>query len=148
MRSIHFFLLLSALVYFVGCSGYVQMTGKVTFSDDGSPLTEGTVFFESPTFMSRGVLGKEGTFTMGSFKEKDGLPLGKYRIYIGGASRWVVTNEETGEGYELPLIEDRFTSMGKSGLEIEVDGKTKTFDIVVEKHPRYIKYLAKIAKPY
>ena len=146
MKSICFSALLSVLIFsFVGCSNYVPMKGKVTFSDDGSPLTEGTVFFESPTFVSRGSLLEDGTFTMGSFKKNDGLPLGTYRVYIGGATIWVVTNEATGDGYDLPIIEDKYTSMSKSGLSIEVDGKTKTFDIVVEKHPRYVKYLEKSA---
>ena len=141
MKNFHITFTLLLVFIIAGCSNHVQMTGKVTFSDDGSPLTEGTVFFESETFMARGAIFPDGTFRMGSFKQSDGLPPGTYRIYIGGASRWVVTNEATGDGFDLPLIDDRFTSMSRSGLEMVVDGSTRTFDIVVDKHPRYIRYL-------
>ena len=37
-----------------GCGSNIYFGGRVTYSDDGSPLTTGVVCFESTSFLARG----------------------------------------------------------------------------------------------
>ena len=76
--------LLSTLI---GCGSNVEFGGKVTYSDDGSPLTTGTVVFKKGNLISKGSLKPDGTFVVGSMKENDGLVPGSYQVYITGAEK-------------------------------------------------------------
>jgi hypothetical protein len=69
-----------------GCgNNQVSVSGNITFSDDGSPLTVGTVYFMSDSHLARGDINSNGTYNIGSLSQKDGLPPGTYRVYISGA---------------------------------------------------------------
>ena len=151
MRKLKIAYLLIALVLVAGCGrGHVQLKGKVTFSDDGSPLTTGTVNFVSGTFQARAPLQPDGTYTVGSYKAADGLPPGKYSVYVTGAVKVIgetssiggsrggrgdgmVTMEEGG-GMPItePLIDVKFSSATASGLEFEA-GSAKSFDFTVDR---------------
>lgn len=75
-------LLLVATLIMTGChSGKVPVSGKVTFSDDLSPVS-GTVYFQSENHLARGEIKKDGSYVLGSEKSTDGLPPGTYRVYI------------------------------------------------------------------
>ena len=119
-------ILLLLLVFgFVGCSRHPSLSGKVTFSDDGSPLTVGTVVFLSDTYTARGRLTSDGSFTVRSDTYR-GIPPGTYRVYIEDAIRF----DE--HGRNVPLIDGKYFRPETSGLTITVDG-SQTFDIVVER---------------
>lgn len=123
------------LVPLFGCnSGQVGMGGRVTYSDTGEPLEAGTVSFTTPTFHARGEIQKDGKYTIGSFSEKDGLPPGKYQVYISGAVR---EEGRTPQGMPIlvPLIDAKFTDPAKSGITCEVTAATKTLDIKVDRAP-------------
>lgn len=127
------FLLLSALLLFLGCSnGNVGLSGKVTFSDDGSPLTAGTVNFESATHLCRGAVKQDGSYTVGAIKENDGLPAGSYKISITEA-----TVEKGYDKNNMPifenLIDEKYTSGATSGLSLEVTPSVHKFDFKVER---------------
>jgi len=115
----------------VGCSKNVGMSGKVTFSDDGSPLCKGTICFQSATGLSRGQLKEDGTFVVGSLKEKDGLPKGDYSVYFSGA---VVPDgaDSTGMPKAKSLIDMKFTSPEETPLKITVTRKDK-LDLKVDR---------------
>ena len=65
-----------------GCGGNVSVTGKVFYEDDQTPLTSGIINFESDTFQARSGIRSDGSYRMGSAKEGDGVPPGKYRVVI------------------------------------------------------------------
>ncbi|MCL2116962.1 MAG: hypothetical protein FWH27_00900 [Planctomycetaceae bacterium] len=139
---------LFVLALVAGCGkGHVPLQGKVTFSDDGSPLTTGNVNFVNGSFQSRAPLQPDGTYTVGTYKASDGLPPGKYSVYVTGAVKVIgeaklsgdigPTGEVTGGGMPItePLIAPKFSSANNSGLEFEA-GSAKTFDFKVD---RYVK---------
>ncbi|MGL4943310.1 MAG: hypothetical protein ACRC46_08980 [Thermoguttaceae bacterium] len=124
-----------------GCSKNVSMGGKVTFSDDGSPLSVGTVCFESATFLARGEIKPDGTYVIGSLSEKDGLPAGTYKVCIAGAAKEIgKTQIDSLSGTQMegmpiyePLIDEKFAKAATSGIEITVDNKTKSLDFKVDR---------------
>ncbi|MBR4753173.1 MAG: hypothetical protein IK077_15590 [Thermoguttaceae bacterium] len=112
------------LLCFVGCSKNVGMSGKVTFSDDGSPLTTGMICFQSATALSRGHMKEDGTFVIGSLKESDGLPKGDYVVYFSGATEQDGT-DASGMPRFKSLLDLKYTSPEETPLKISVNGKQK-----------------------
>ena len=133
------FLALLASLCVWGCgNGNVGLSGQITFSDDGSPLTVGTVFFVSDSHLARGDISSDGTYRLGSLSEKDGLPAGVYRIYISGAIKESGTDNRGGMGGGMgadmiPLIDPKFTNAKSSGIEVDVTSSLKTFDFKVDR---------------
>lgn len=135
---------ISCLLTVVGCSGFVPLSGKVTYSDNGEPVPCGMVMLESAKFMSRGTINKDGTFTVGSLNEKDGIPVGEYRVYIVGAmeSREDQSKKKTGpEGMVMAapmsityLLDRKYEQASTSGLTFTVDGSKKPFNISVDRY--------------
>ena len=120
------------LIFVVGCGpGHVPLKGKVTFSDDGTPLTIGKVILSQPNYQSRGDLDANGEFVMESLKVGDGLPPGTYGVSIDGAIEY---GDFGGGGYSL--VDPKWASPETSGLTINVDRKTKTLDIQVDRNPQ------------
>ena len=113
-----------------GCSDKVPLSGKVTFSDDGSPLTVGTVCFETDNFIAYGRVKPDGTYVIGSLSETDGLPHGNYRIFITDTAKEVVRNGAPAIEY---AVAQKFTQGSTSGLTFEVTSSTKTFDFSVDR---------------
>ena len=133
-----FCVLLAAVVslsVFVGCSGHVGLSGKVTYSDDDSPLTVGNVVFKKGGLVSWGKLQSDGTYVIGSVSEADGLPPGVYQVYVSGAERVVVPgNEDRGIPDEMEsLIDLKYTTAETSELTVEVKRSTK-FDFQVDRY--------------
>lgn len=131
----HFVPCLMALVLLlmVGCDEKVGLGGKVTFSDDNSPLATGTVCFETSTFLARGTIKPDGTYVVGSVSEKDGIPPGKYKVYVSGATKEIGTSKD-GMPIMESLIDEKFASAANSGLEFEVTSSSKRFDFSVDRY--------------
>jgi len=127
------FLLSVILFALVGCGGKVSLVGKVTYSDDDSPLTTGVVCFESDTHTSLGTLQSDGTFRVGSLSEKDGIPPGTYRVYVSGALREIGV-DRYGELLHESLIDDKFTSGLTSGLTVSVPAPSGKYDFQVDRY--------------
>ncbi|MDR1480715.1 MAG: carboxypeptidase-like regulatory domain-containing protein [Planctomycetaceae bacterium] len=126
--------LLLVCVCFCGCgNGNQQLSGKVTFPD-GSPLNVGIVCFENAETnkMARGELNENGVYVVGFESEKNGIPKGTYKVFITGAILEKGINEKTGLPVTEPQIAAKYSNKSTSGLTFTADGKTKTFDIVVE----------------
>jgi len=128
--------LLGCLVVLGGCSKNVRVTGKVTF-EDGEPLTEGRVCFQTETMFADGPLQPDGTYTLGSLGENTGLPKGTYQVFIAGATTPPRLDAGRGMGGTVgsytpgvPLIHQKFTDRMTSELTCEVKGRT-VFDITV-----------------
>jgi hypothetical protein len=130
-----------------GCGGNVKVTGKVAFPD-GEPLSTGQVIFESEKMSGMGKLSADGSYTLGSDKEENGIPKGKYRVYITGAITYaevqapnpsagmpgVYNPGSTGSPLpsSIPLVHRKFLSVETSDIEVDVQG-AMTYDITVEK---------------
>lgn len=143
MRSLRSLLLFAALVFVVGCSGNVKLTGTVSYSDDGAPVKEGIVCFVSKTsdFMSRGNI-VDGQFTMSSAKANDGLPPGEYDVYFTGVEGIVReggTNAagESTEPVTAPTIDLKYMSASTSGITQKVDKSTKTLEFKLDRNPNF-----------
>lgn len=118
-------------VLFSGCGNQLPLGGKVTFSDDGSPLSLGTVVFEKGDFSAVGRIKPDGTYTVGSFKENDGLPAGVYKVCVIGA---ILREPVPGSSPTGDLIDSKFTSTKTSELTFEVSPKNRTFDFSVDRY--------------
>jgi len=113
----------------VGCGkGHVSLKGKVVFSDDGSPLTLGSVILSKPNFQSRGDLNTKGEFVMESLSARDGLPPGTYQVSIVGAIEYGLG------GGVRSLVDPKWSNPETSGMTVEVDRKTKFLEITVERN--------------
>jgi len=126
--------LLSLLLVLTGCGNHVGLSGKVYFSDDQSPLTVGTVNFETDSFFARAPLKPDGRFVVGSLGDADGLPPGQYRVYISGALESVTTGEGARATTTFePLIDQKFMSAATSGIVIDITSTKRDFEIVVDR---------------
>ncbi|MDR2169799.1 MAG: hypothetical protein LBP59_06630 [Planctomycetaceae bacterium] len=138
---VYFFVLL----FIIGCGKNVDVSGTVTFSDDGAPVPVGTVCFvpESNIFLSRGELKPDGTYKIGTTKTTDGLPPGTYNVYLDGTRKLIGTNKVTDatldETIETPIFEElvdpKFHNKDTSGLSVEIKRSTK-FDFKVDRYKK------------
>ena len=132
--SISLTLLLCVLLV-AGCGGNVRVTGTVTFPD-GEPLTTGQVVFENEKISAIGRLSEDGTYTLGTNVEGNGIPRGQYRVFITGAVTYGEPPPPTPGAHSamlppsIPLIDRSFRSAETSGLVADVTGRM-TFDITV-----------------
>ena len=117
------------LLLTLGCGGDPRVTGRVTFADDGSPVTSGTVIFSKTGYTGRAAIDSNGRFSVHSEAKGHGIPPGTYRVHLEGTER--ATVEDGGFRVEH-LIDRRYTNPETSGLSLTVEG-SRTFDIVVER---------------
>jgi hypothetical protein len=124
-----------AVVLLVGCGrrDLHRVQGVVRFAD-GQPLTTGRVVLDygpQAVHGGWGYIHGDGTFTLGSFTENDGVRAGAVRVAIINA---IAT--EPGRDPEVfktkPLIHSRFESPETSGLSFEIPRQAK-WEIVVDR---------------
>ncbi|MDR2440701.1 MAG: carboxypeptidase-like regulatory domain-containing protein [Planctomycetaceae bacterium] len=121
---------------FTACgSGLCSLRGKVTFSDDGTPLPCGTVLFENESTRSKGKVNSDGTYIVGTLSNTDGIPAGTYKVSVTETYKPL---KNTGSNdMDVPqsesLIDAKYANASTSGLSITVDPKTKVFDITVDR---------------
>lgn len=131
MKSIYFRceMIFVYCVLIFGCSVNKQpLDGRVTYPD-GSPLEAGVVCFEENGFLARGKIKEDGRYTVGSESSANGIPLGIYKVYINSAEKL----PEGRLGPLEPLIDKKYANIATSGLTFTADGKTRKFDITVER---------------
>jgi hypothetical protein len=124
-----FFASMLILCICVGCSKNVSLNGQVTYSDDGSPLTTGTVCFETDTYMARGNINSDGKYTLMSVTPNDGLPEGLYKVSVLNAT---VGDED--DVTKKPLIDPKYNSGNTSGITFQVTPSTHRFDFKVDRY--------------
>ena len=121
-------LLCFSLFAFYGCGGSPRVHGTITF-DNGELLKTGLVVFESSKANYQGDVQSNGTFSMGTTKNGQGIPPGEYKVYFQNAHEVTRIDEENRPIYR-PLLDNKFYSPETSELTCTVKGKTK-FDIHV-----------------
>lgn len=114
-----------------GCDNKQKLTGTVVFSD-GAPLTTGTVIFSSGTFLSRAYIKPNGSFDVGSLKDHDGIPPGKYKVYISDAFEAVPDPKNPEKELMKPFVDAKYTARETTPLEVEIPG-LNVFHVVVER---------------
>ncbi len=129
MRRLRFLVPALLLLASLGCATELhKVRGRVRFPD-GTPLDTGRVvvdFGENPTG-AWGSIRPDGTFEIGTNTPTDGMRAGTYRVYISGAETL------PGPGAPArPLVHQRFTNPGESGISFSVPEQTE-WDIVVER---------------
>ncbi|MDR1962501.1 MAG: carboxypeptidase-like regulatory domain-containing protein [Planctomycetaceae bacterium] len=138
--SFHLILLLTL----TGCSDKIKLSGKVTYPD-GEPLKTGTIMFSKPDFLARAHIKADGSYDVGSLSAKDGLPPGKYKVFITGAIESVSVTEKPSvpqkntmgeqeqekESFKA-LIAAQYAAEETTPLEIEIPGKN-VYNITVER---------------
>jgi hypothetical protein len=114
MKGTLFYVALTLLLIFVGCNN-------------------GKVCFETDTYVARGTLNADGSYVVCSASEKDGLPKGKYRVYIFGAVKSI--SGPDGISLSESLIDEKYSKGETSGLTVDVPVSGRRFDITVEPNP-------------
>ena len=130
-RSLFFLIFTVLIVMSLGCGNNVKIRGKVTFSDDQSPLTVGQVTFRNDTILARGTLKPDGTYVLGTLKEKDGIPKGTYNVTIADAHELILQESQNKKSLPTPVM--RQLIVPPKDLTFVVDGKQKVFNIEVER---------------
>ena len=119
---------LFSLLITTGC-GQPKISGKVVYSDDQSPVTQGVVIFHDGNNIARGPIQSNGRYAVESLKKNDGLPPGMYKISIKETQ---VNISEADLPVYQNMIDKKYESPDTSGLSLNVT-KSQTFDIQVER---------------
>lgn len=137
MKRYFYTLLLLVLVCCLGCTGRIPAHGVVKFSD-GTPLESGTIFMSNGLVMFQGGLQENGRFSIGEWKDGDGIPPGQYRVWIANANKIENVYDKTGEKVvkriDITVIDRKYESPDTSGLTFEVKpGQKNEIEIIIEK---------------
>lgn len=130
-KTIPMFFLLMFFLYLTGCSNGVKVTGTVKLVD-GTPITQGSVVFDSKTDSFFGDIKSDGSYVTGGVKPEQKIPYGIYTVWLSGTEK--IANHSD-SSYDVQIqIAKKYTSASTSGLQFELKpGGPKTFDIIVEK---------------
>ena len=135
-RKLLFSFALLGIVFAVGCSGNLKLTGTVVFSDDDMPVPTGIVYFDSDKGRSVGPIMPDGTYTVSTTGDKDGIPRGKtFKVsVIAEETKEILdANGVTIGTQSTPLIDPKYGNPAASGLTFTSDGGMKTFPIKVDR---------------
>ena len=115
----------------LGCGNQVKVNGRVTFAEDGSPLTIGSVCFEADGYSAQGLLDHNGNYQLTSIKQNDGVPPGKYKVFIDGALESVGQNRFG--PLKTPILDRKYTDPHNPAYTFEVNRSNRVFDFTVER---------------
>ena len=134
------------LLLVAGCGNNVPLRGKV-LDQEGNPITVGMVNFSSEKGLSRGKIQPDGSYTVGTLNQTDGLPPGTYKVYITGAE--IAVPKEPPKGPQRldsmgrpiqqmmvstqKLVAKQYMTEADTPLTCEVPVKGNRFDVIVEK---------------
>ena len=118
-RLLSLFMLVVASSLLVGCGGStVPVSGTVKLKN-GTPLKAGEIEFtkEGEGLAAVGQIDESGKFSLHTYGDNDGAPVGKYTVTIINAD---------------PTINEVYLQHGTTPLKYEVPSGGATFDIEVE----------------
>lgn len=125
------------LLLLTGCGRKTYpVEGKIVVKDGALPVKDLAGYIveleseEEPVVGANGVVEKDGTFRVGTFKEGDGAVLGKHRV--------VLSPPVETEGVPRPkkLLLDRYKKADTSGLEVTIEAKKNEVILEVEAQKR------------
>ena len=134
MKKQRLFLLICLLILgiFTGCDKMKPISGRVTFSDDGAPLTQGLVIFQTSSYQARGQLNEKGEYALSSLKVGDGIPKGEYSVFVEGTFIDGPKGKNGMPTNTVNLVADKFNGV-ESGLKFTVGSGSNTFDFKVDR---------------
>src|SRR5207253_858191 len=103
------------LLSLTGCGSKQPVTGKLVYADNEKPVSELKGFeitftSEKLGLSARGVIQEDGTFQLGTEKDKDGCPSGEYVVTVNQPYRMperpFVGDRVVDQGYEMPNTSD------------------------------------------
>jgi hypothetical protein len=104
-----------SLVCLTGCGSKQPVTGKLVYADNEQPVKElkgfdVTFTSEKLGISARGTVQEDGTFQLGTEKDKDGCPSGEYVVTVSQpyprAERPYLGDRVVDQGYEMPNTSD------------------------------------------
>jgi len=122
------------LLFIIGCGGDgVPVTGTVKLAD-GTPLTSGSMIYQSDNINVIGNLDAQGRFSLYQQKPGDKVPPGTYRGAVSyDTSRDNPIQVEGVTRQSLLPFPERFESFERSGLTFTAEpGKPVHLEIVLE----------------
>jgi hypothetical protein len=123
------------LISLVGCgNGMKKLSGRVTYSENNDPLELGFVCFVNEKNFARGTIKEDGNYTIGSFTEKDGLPPGRYHVYVEAKKPLGPKTPDADDLDYEPLVNLKFSRPETSGLIFDVKNTRNQFDFQVERY--------------
>jgi len=126
--KLYLIFLILLLPFIWGCGDKVQVRGKVTYEEDGSPVTFGVVKFTGEKTQAVGRINKDGTYVLGEVKPGEGITPGQYKVTVGDTTTGGGSDYAPMVYHVAPMYEQPATS----GLTCEVT-KRMTYDIKVRK---------------
>ncbi len=136
-------LVVALLFYCVGCGSDRLPThpveGSVRF-EDGSKVMFGDIEFYSVDHQlnARGKIGRDGTFTVGTYAKNDGAVAGKHQVIVLQITGDYLT-EKLGDQIKHDhgeLIDSAFFDYRTSGLECTIVPGRNPVKLTVRKNPR------------
>lgn len=110
--------------------------GKVTFPD-GEPVTSAIIEFElisgdlKQAYNARGMVGRDGTFQLKTFRDGDGAVAGRHRAIV--QEPLPIDDPEPGKKPWVAAIHPKYRTYENSGLEFEVKETSNEIPIVVDR---------------
>jgi len=80
---------------------------------------------------SRALIRPDGTFTVGTHAERDGIPSGEFQVYISGADVQQLDNR--GNAVFVLLIDEKYTLPQTSGIVYNSATSPSPFNITVSR---------------
>jgi hypothetical protein len=126
-----------ALAGALGCGGtnLYPVHGQVAFKDGApiTPLVGGQVVFEplepNAKESARGEIQPDGTFHLGTFKNGDGAPPGKYKVLVMPPARSPSDEKRP----KPPVLHARYQRLNETPLEFNVTRGDNEYPITVER---------------
>jgi glucose/arabinose dehydrogenase len=108
-----YFTILIACLIVVGCSKNVSVSGKITYSDNGLPLTSGIITFTNGVIQARSNISSTGMYSVGLLQDGDGIVPGEYKV--------IITALTLDKGDLIPLIDPKFSTMATTPFSVKIE---------------------------
>ncbi|MDR1479362.1 MAG: hypothetical protein LBJ00_10520 [Planctomycetaceae bacterium] len=117
-----------AVLFCVGCSKNISVSGTVKYTD-GAPVTMGAVMFSQPDYVGAAPIQPDGSYIVSGDKAASGIPRGEYKVCVTASTPTM--NPPAGWEAGVSMIDKKYSDPEMSGLTLKVEGVTK-YDIMVE----------------
>jgi len=129
---------LGLLICLAGCGKDIYaVSGKILYKDGATPgkeLKNYLVVFQpvgDRAMGAHGLVGEDGTFTVGTEQDNDGAQVGKYQVAISPP-----IPAKSDSPRSRSILHERYEDSAKSGLEVTVEPRRNEFVLEVERRPR------------
>jgi len=97
-----------------------SVSGRVLV--DGKPLNRGDIRLLGEKFMGASAIGTDGSFTISTFGEQDGVPADTYKVEV-------IAYDFPSPGTVCNLVPQRYLQAATSDKTVEITGSTSSLEI-------------------